>query len=121
MRLSVLIPANNEAGSIASTARALFAELDRQAIEHEILVISDNSIDQTETVLRELAAAIPTLRYLNNPPPNGYGFAVRKGLEFFSGDAVAIYMADGSDDPKDLVRFFRTMQHVNVGVEISQN
>lgn len=113
MKLSVVIPAHNEAGSIGSTARALFSELDRQGINHEILVVNDNSTDQTESVLRELASAIPTFRYVNNPPPNGFGFAVRKGLEFFSGDAVAVYMGDGSDDPKDLVHFFRTMQTAN--------
>jgi dolichol-phosphate mannosyltransferase len=110
VKLSVVIPANNEAGSIASTVRALFIELDRNGIEHEILVINDNSTDQTEMVLQELAGTIPTLRYLNNPPPNGFGFAVRRGLKCFSGDAAAVYMADGSDDPADLVRFFNTMQ-----------
>jgi dolichol-phosphate mannosyltransferase len=110
VKLSVVIPAHNEAGSIAATANALFAELSRQGIEHEILVVNDNSTDRTETVLQELGSAVPTLRYLNNAPPNGFGFAVRKGLEFFSGDAVAVYMADGSDDPGDLVRFFRTLQ-----------
>ncbi len=113
MKLSVVIPAYNEAKSIASTVRALFAELDRQGVEHEILVINDRSTDPTEAVLQDLATAIPTLRYLNNPPPNGLGFAVRRGLECFSGDAVALYMADGSDDPNDLVRFFKTMQSNN--------
>jgi dolichol-phosphate mannosyltransferase len=113
VKLSVVIPANNEAGSIALTVRSLHAELARAGIEHEILVINDNSTDQTEAVLRELLGEIPTLRYLNSPPPNGFGFAVRRGLELFSGDAVAVYMADASDDPKDLVRFFRTMQSNN--------
>ena len=113
MKLSVVIPAHNEAGSIAFTAKALFAELDRQGIDHEILAVNDNSTDRTESVLQELTSAIPTFRFVNNLPPNGFGFAVRKGLESFSGDAVAVYMADGSDDPRDLVRFFRTMQTEN--------
>jgi dolichol-phosphate mannosyltransferase len=114
VKLSIIIPANNEAESIATTIRSLFAELHRQGIEHEILAVNDNSIDRTEAVLQELAALIPTVHYLNNPPPNGFGFAVRKGLEFFSGDAVAVYMADGSDDPGDLVRFFKTLQSEKV-------
>jgi len=113
VKLSVLIPAHNEAASIGSTANNLFAELDRNGIEHEILVINDHSTDQTEVVLQDLAKSIPTFRYLNNSQANGLGLAVRKGLECFSGDAVAVYMADGSDDPNDLVRFFRTMQSNN--------
>jgi dolichol-phosphate mannosyltransferase len=113
MKVSVVIPAHNEAGTIGATVRALFAELDSQGIEHEILVINDHSTDPTEAVLKELAAVIPTLRYFNNPHTSGLGLAVREGLERFSGDAVAIHMADGSDDPHDLVRFFRTMESTN--------
>ena len=50
------------------------------------------------------------MRYINNPPPNGFGFAVRCGLAEFRGDAVAIVMADGSDRPADLVAFYRKLQ-----------
>lgn len=113
MKLSVVIPAHNEAGSIASTVRALIAELQRLGIEHEILAVNDSSTDRTEAVLQELAASNPAFRYVNNSPPNGFGFAVRKGLESYTGDAVAVYMADGSDNPNDLVRFFETMQAEN--------
>jgi dolichol-phosphate mannosyltransferase len=42
---------------------------------------------------------------IENPPPNGFGFVVRTGLAKFRGDAVAIVMADGSDDPTDLVKY----------------
>ena len=41
------------------------------------------------------------MRCVNNPPPNGFGFAVRRGLAEFRGEAVAIVMADGSDDPAE--------------------
>jgi len=109
MKLSIVIPAHNEEGCIASTVEGLFKTLSQEKIQHEILVINDNSRDRTESILRELSAQIPTLRSINNSPPNGFGFAVRKGLESFSGDAVAIYMADASDSPADLVRYFRKL------------
>jgi len=114
MRLSVVIPANNEEDSIAATVRELHTHLTSAAIDHEILVVNDNSQDKTEDVLQQLATEIPTLRYLNNPPPRGFGLAVRRGLAAFSGDAVAIFMGDGSDNPSDLVRFLRTMTSRNV-------
>ena len=113
MKLSVVIPAHDEAGSIASTVSALFTELSRERIEHEILVVNDNSTDPTEKVLQELSPSIPTLHCLNNGPPNGFGFAVRRGLESFAGDAVAVFMADASDDANDLVRFFKILQEKN--------
>ena len=50
------------------------------------------------------------VRCIRNPYPNGFGFAVRAGLEAFTGDAVAIVMADGSDDPDDLVLYYRVLE-----------
>jgi dolichol-phosphate mannosyltransferase len=108
--LSVLIPAHNEEGRIAPTVRALHAALARAGIRHEILVVNDSSRDRTEDVLKEAALEIPELRYINNTPPNGFGFAVRAGLAAFRGDAVAIVMADASDSPDDLVAFYRKME-----------
>lgn len=114
MRLSVVIPASNEEGSIAGTVRDLFSRLSDEAIEHEIIVINDGSTDGTERVLQELAPEIPSLRYQTSPAPHGFGFAVRRGLESASGEAVAVFMADGSDSSKDLVRFYRTMEEQGV-------
>jgi dolichol-phosphate mannosyltransferase len=108
--LSVVIPAHNEEGHIAQTVRTLHDELDRAGIQHEILVVNDNSQDATEAILRGLAAELPGVRYVNNEPPNGFGFAVRCGLAGFRGEAVAIVMADGSDQPEDVVRFWRKLQ-----------
>ncbi len=114
MKLSVVIPAHNEEACIADTVRQLYECLIAERIEHEILVINDNSRDQTESTLISLTNEVRTLRYLNNPPPNGFGFAVRRGLESFSGDAVAVYMADASDRSDDLVHYFRTMEEKQV-------
>lgn len=112
--LSVVIPAHNEGGCIASTVQALHAKLNEEKITHEILVVNDNSQDDTEAILAELQRTIPTLRYINNRPPNGFGFAVRTGLADFRGNVVAVYMADASDRPEDLVRFWRTLWEQNV-------
>jgi len=114
MKLSIVIPANNEEGSIATTVRDLFLRLSDEGIEHEIIVVNDGSTDSTELILQKLALEISTLRVHTNRPPNGLGVAVRKGLESISGDAVAIFMADGSDSSKDLVRFYRTMREQKV-------
>jgi dolichol-phosphate mannosyltransferase len=114
MKLSIVIPAHNEAGCIASTVNGLFERLQKEDIPHEILVVNDNSTDDTESILLELRDSIPTLAYVNNYPPHGFGFAVRCGLDHFTGDAVAVYMADASDTPDDLVRFYRELVRKNV-------
>lgn len=114
MKLSIVIPAHNEEGCIQGTVLDLFSALAKAEIHHEILVINDNSSDQTESLLKKLASEIPTLRSINNVPPHGFGFAVRKGLENFEGDAVVVYMADASDSPEDLIRFFHLMENSGV-------
>jgi dolichol-phosphate mannosyltransferase len=114
MKLSVVIPAHNEEDCIESTVRSLRERLHAERIDHEILVVNDNSSDGTRQILVRLAEEIPSLRLIDNQPPHGFGFAVRKGLDNFQGDAVSIYMADASDRPLDLVRFFRVMEEQGV-------
>jgi dolichol-phosphate mannosyltransferase len=110
MKLSVVIPAYNESESIPETLQTLYHELQLQEIEHEIVVVNDNSKDNTLQVLESLKDSIPTLIIYTNNGPNGFGFAVRYGLERFSGDCVAIMMADLSDSPQDLIAFYRKLQ-----------
>ena len=106
--LTVVIPAHNEAGSIRETVEAIAEALERAEIEYEILVVDDASSDDTAAVVRALAAENPRVRYHLSHNPRGFGYAVRAGLDVFEGDAVAIVMADGSDDPEDLVRYHRS-------------
>ncbi len=107
---SIVIPAHNEAENLPHTILPLIEALTQANISHEILVINDNSTDETEQVLQTLNQSYPQVQMLNNPPPNGFGLAVRYGLQSFKGDAVAIVMADGSDSPEDVVAFFQKMQ-----------
>lgn len=109
MKLSVVIPAHNEEESIKPTVAELYAILHRAGIPHEILVVNDNSRDETESILRALRNEIPTLVYVNNTERNGFGYAVRFGLDRFTGDCVAIMMADMSDSPEDLVKFYNKL------------
>lgn len=109
--LSVVIPAHNEAGSIPSALRGVYAALTAAGVDHEIVVVDDHCTDNTAEVVGALAAdEVPTARVVANPGKGGFGLAVRCGLEHTSGDAVAVMMADLSDSPEDLVTFWRTMQ-----------
>ena len=109
MKLSAVIPAHNEEGSLAETVHGLTRALDAEAIDYEILVIDDASTDATAEVCRVLSQESERVRWLRSPYRNGFGFAVRAGLERYSGDAVAIVMADGSDSPDDLVTYHRLL------------
>jgi dolichol-phosphate mannosyltransferase len=110
MKLSVLIPAHNEAGSIEDTVRGIVAALTDEGIDHEVLVVDDSSSDGTGEIVARLAEADERVRCVRSPNPPGFGLAVRTGLDEFSGDAVAIVMADASDDPADLITYYRLLE-----------
>ena len=107
--LSVVIPAHNEAESLEATVATLVTALETAGIKHEILIVNDNSADNSSVVLADLAGRFVTVRSIDNRPPNGFGFAVRAGLDAFRGDVVAIVMADGSDAPEDLIKCYRLL------------
>jgi dolichol-phosphate mannosyltransferase len=110
MKLSVVIPANDEAESIGATVEAVISELKAERIPYEIVVVDDASGDETGEVVRAIAARDPAVRCVRSPRPPGFGQAVRTGLDEYTGDAVAIMMADLSDSPKDLVRYYRVLE-----------
>ena len=113
--LSVVIPAHNEADSIPTALRGVYAALTAAGVQHEIVVVDDHCSDGTGDVVRALAESeIPTVRVVVNEGKGGFGLAVRCGLENFTGDAVAVMMADLSDSPDDLVAFWKTMQREGV-------
>jgi dolichol-phosphate mannosyltransferase len=108
--LSVVVPAHDEAGCIAGTLARLRAVLEAAAIDFEIVVVDDHSSDDTAILVRAAAEEAPRIRLVANEAAGGFGMAVRAGLEAARGDAVAVFMADASDDPEDLVRFWRAME-----------
>jgi dolichol-phosphate mannosyltransferase len=110
MKLSVIIPVYNEEKNLPGTLDAFLPVLREEGLDFELVVVNDNSRDQTQDIVLERMKVDPEIVLVNNLPPNGFGRAIRAGLENFSGDAVAIVMADRSDDPRDLVRCFRELE-----------
>uniref|UniRef100_B8HXE5 Glycosyl transferase family 2 n=1 Tax=Cyanothece sp. (strain PCC 7425 / ATCC 29141) TaxID=395961 RepID=B8HXE5_CYAP4 len=108
--LSIIIPAYNEEECIAETIQGITQYLNAYEIDYEIVVINDNSRDHTEDILKALQQENPRIRYLNSYYPNGFGFAVRCGLENFCGDAAVIVMADGSDPPENILNYYYKLQ-----------
>jgi len=56
--LSIVIPARDEEGCIASTVEHLHLELELRGVPHEIIVVDDGSMDRTWGILEEEAARI---------------------------------------------------------------
>ena len=61
-------------------------------------------------MVARIADEDPRVRCVPNDGAPGFGRAVRKGLDEFTGDAVVIAMADGSDDPRDVILYYRVLE-----------
>jgi dolichol-phosphate mannosyltransferase len=110
-KLSIIIPAYNEEMNIAECINELQTTLrEKYEIPYEIIVVNDNSKDRTEDVVRAEMAADESIRLVNRKPPGGFGRAVRSGLDEVRGDVVVVYMADLSDDPEDVVAYYKKIQ-----------
>ncbi len=107
--LSVVIPARDEEGCIASTIEHLHLELRLSHIPHEIIVVDDGSSDKTAEIVTELGTRVREARLVKNGPPHGFGRAINCGLQSMKGDAVVIMMADESDDCRDVVRYWSAL------------
>jgi len=113
-KMSIVIPARDEEGCIASTVEHLHLELRLNKIPHEIVVVDDGSKDKTWAILTDLAKTLPELKPVQNTGLNGFGRAITFGLKQSTGDAVCIMMADESDDCRDVVRYWNEL---NRGVD----
>ena len=108
-KLSIVIPARDEEGCIASTVEHLHVELRIKGVPHEIIVVDDGSEDRTWEILELLKTQVPELASFKNPGPHGFGRAVDYGLKRMTGDAAVVMMADESDDCRDVVRYWQTL------------
>ena len=110
MKLSVVMPAQNEEGSVGGTVEGVVAALERERIDYEVIVVNDDSEDTTEAVVNAIGADNPRVRCHRSHYERGFGMAIRAGLDVFEGDAVAIVMADASDNAEDLVKYHQLLE-----------
>ena len=104
MKLSVVVPAFNEAPTIAAVLRRI-AEVD---IDKEIIVIDDRSTDDTTGEIER--ANVAGVRVIRHPMNRGKGAAVRTGLDHATGDVVVIQDADLEYDPTDFLRLIEPIR-----------
>ncbi len=92
MQLSIIIPAYNEAKSIASVIRRTQDAVRDLGLEAELIVVEDGSTDDTREVLR----GIGNVRVVEHPQNLGYGASLKTGIRTAGADWVAILDADGT-------------------------
>lgn len=96
-KLSVVIPAYNEAGSIEATVERVFAVSRAQHWDVEVIVVDDGSQDTTADLALKAGA-----RIIRHPANGGYGLSLQHGIAFAQSEIVAITDADGTYPVEEL-------------------
>ena len=97
MKITVIIPAYNEAKTLAGCIRAVY---DRNpGRDLEVIVVDDGSSDRTPALLEDLRR--PDMRVIRHERNRGKGAAIRSGLQTATGEIVLIQDADLEYDPAD--------------------
>src|SRR3954453_22863818 len=104
------MPARNEEGCIIQTLERFTDVLASNVRDFEIVVVDDGSTDTTADRLHAFSIRHPEVVPVTNTGRHGFGMAIRYGLTRITGDAVAIVMADGSDSPEDLLKYYAKLQ-----------
>jgi glycosyltransferase involved in cell wall biosynthesis len=108
-RLSVVVPAYNEAESLRPLVEALRRSLDGLGEAYELLVVDDGSTDGTRAVLDELAPRHPCLRVLRLVRNAGQSAAFLAGFDAAAGEVVVTLDADLQNDPADIPRLLAAL------------
>ncbi|MBU2541422.1 MAG: glycosyltransferase family 2 protein [Candidatus Omnitrophica bacterium] len=107
MKISVIIPAHNEAASISDTIEQLESIL---KLEHELLVVNDHSTDDTINVVQEQSRKFPNVRLIHNHNRAGFANALRTGFNAASGELIVPVMADLCDDPQTIIKMYERIE-----------
>jgi len=100
MRVSVILPAKNEAEGLRQTLPRLRAQLP----DAEVIVVDDGSVDDTPAVAAQNGA-----RVVSSPYPMGNGASVKRGAKAAAGEVLVFMDADGQHDPAHIPRLLEKL------------
>ncbi|WP_151708477.1 glycosyltransferase family 2 protein [Acinetobacter brisouii] len=100
-KVSVVLPAKNEAGAIGQTIEQILA---LQLVD-EVIVVNDGSSDQTLQVAEQAGANV-----ISHPYSKGNGAAIKTGARHAQGEIIIFMDADGQHDPADIPRFIEKLE-----------
>jgi dolichyl-phosphate beta-glucosyltransferase len=105
MRISIIIPAKDEAKRLPSFLKTVIHYCRQSTHEYEIIVVDDGSQDETAKLALAFREEFPALKVISFSSNHGKGYAVKQGFLAAKGDVVLFLDADGSTGPQEIGRY----------------
>lgn len=115
-RISVLVPAKDEAENLTEFVRQCAASLPAIGEPFEVVVVNDGSRDETAAVLTGLQKVYPWLVVVTHRRQRGIADALRSGTEAAHGDIMVFYPADLQYKPEDIPSLVRPILAGNADI-----
>lgn len=117
--LSVVIPTWNERENIAMLLERVVLQLDALAGQYEIIVVDDNSPDNTAAVVEDFRIGHPAVTLLRRSGVRDLSTAIAAGFDAASGDYVVAMDADLQHDPAEIVRLLSIARDTAVDLVVA--
>ena len=112
--LSIVLPARNEAATVASVIEEVFAVVQELGVDYEIILVDDGSIDGTGEITRPLAQRIPHFRLVEYFPSRHYGGALRSGFAAATKELIAFCATDKQYVFRDIQRLLAKIGEADI-------
>lgn len=111
---TAIIPALNEEMNIQEAINMTFQAFEKLGIAGQIVVINDGSTDRTEDIVQNMMAKDSRLKMIKHNVSMGVGTAFWDGVDCADGETVVIIPGDNENDPLEILRYCKLLDHVDI-------
>ena len=116
MDVSVIVPTYNEKGNIIELIDTIMEQLLPMKIGTEIIVVDDNSPDNTGKLAHDHFAESKEVKVFIRTEERGLATAIRYGIEKSSGDIIVVMDTDFNHDPKVLPQMIKFLEYYDITI-----
>lgn len=115
MSLSIIIPALNEEKSILLVIDNSLSAMREFGIRGEVIVVNDGSVDSTPRLVEKKMEKNPgVVKMITHEKPKGIGASFWDGVDGAFGDAVVLIPGDNENDPREILRYYKLLDDVDI-------
>lgn len=116
IKASVILPTYDEAGNIIELVEELRKNFSKSKITNEIIVVDDDSPDQTGILARKYFSKVPRVRVVIRKREKGLATAIRRGIETAVGEIIVVMDTDFNHSPRLVPRLVKKCEKFDIAV-----